>query len=190
MTKPVATKTNTSQRFGLDARRRRALLWVVGVAASAVAGHRLGAPAGPVSLVDLLGVPDTEHSEYGVLVLHPEDCPSAWRFLDLLARPAVLSRVPVVAIVATAGAEDPNWREAMPRVLRKVPVLELSRGAAAALAPLGLQGIPTLLIFRDGQLVGLERSPATAMEFVALGRRLDPQLGKPRLSDVPNNHGS
>lgn len=177
MTSPVkVTSTNTVTWTGKW--RRRPLGWVVGAALSLALGMGLGARATPSALLARLGLQQVGTEEFGVLVLHPDDCTSAWRFLELLARPTVHARLPVVAIITTARARDRQWRDRLPRALRNAPDYTLTRKAAAALGPLGLQGVPSLLVFREQKLVGIERTPLNAVDFVELGRRLDPTLNR------------
>ncbi len=136
----------------------------------------VGMNRAPATLTAHLEVADPVPPKSGVLILHPDDCQSAWRFLELLARPAVRARLPLVAIRTTAHSSDEQWVQRLPTALRTVDRRPLTRSASIALAPLGIAGIPTLLVFDGSNLVAVERVPPDPMAFVQLGRRLDPRL--------------
>jgi hypothetical protein len=170
--------TSTSAGLRIGEWRRRPFLWVGGASLALALGVGLGARAPSAGLVGQLGMESVAAQDFGVLVLHPDDCASAWRFLELLARPTVRTRFPIGAIITTARPSGAQWRDRLPGPLQNAPVYPLTRKAALALGPLGLQGVPTLLVFRNQLLVSIERAPRDALEFVELGRRLDPTLNR------------
>jgi len=155
-----------------DGGLRWLMAWVAATAVAALVGWGLGTPRA-VGLESQLGLTDLELQHYGVLVLHPDDCTSAWRFLHLLARPSVRANLPIASVFLTGKPETPDWRRGLPAAFSDVPALPLPKAASRSLGPLGLTGTPTLLVFSNGQLVSIERSPASGPEFVRLGRKLD-----------------
>jgi len=163
---------------------RRAVAGVATLVA-ALAASGLGALLGEFSgrqasepLGARLGAQNTP-GPTGVLVIHPDDCRSVWRFLDLLARPQAWKRMPVSVIVLRAdSAASPNWRDDLPEPLRGVPATRLNQHAAQALRPLGVLAAPSVLVFRAGALTAIERTPLDPNSYIDLGRRLE---GRPPL---------
>ena len=111
---------------------------------------------------------------FGMLVLHPDDCRSAWRMLDLVARDDVQAHWPVQRILLRADTIDGSWRRTLPENLSRTPAAVAQGAELRTTEVLGVDRAPALLLYRGGWLAGVERMPISAREFVRMGRRLLP----------------
>lgn len=156
-------------------------LLVVVLLVALVWGRRL---PGEGALTLPVGVPGG--ATRAVLVVHPDDCPTNWRFLELLGNPAIGRRIRVVRIAPPTDGAVERLRSRLPEELRQIPIQHLTVDDRRALGRLGYRSGPLLLLFDDdARLRAIEPAPSHPREFVALGRRLQGRsFGDPAV--VPN----
>lgn len=139
--------------------------WATG---SALAWHRSGSV-----MAELMRTGEPEARTSAAVVLHPEDCSTAWTFLGLLTGGAVRDRWPLTGLLLRADTTDGAWREALPTAFRGLPARRVGGRALRTLHALGALDRPTALLFEGGQLAAIERMPLSPRAYVDLGRRLN-----------------
>ncbi len=141
-----------------------------GVAIRVIGGrHAGGGPTGPLRLPSA----PASATQRGILVIHPDDCPSNLRFLELLGHPEISARIQVVRVASPVREGMGGLRDRLPRHLRDRPIVALGAGDRRAIGRLGYRFGPLLLLYDErARLRSIEPAPESPIELMRLGRRL------------------